>query len=421
MTNYKKKQIFFLVFSLILIFIFFYFELIHQTYVPFWKDSFNEWPYKTYSNFKYFGDTQTVFLAAECHKAGFDVFKSECLSDYGIKSGHDYGRSLLFLPLIDEEFKSLFLITYGSILITTLIFLIFKLIDPKTIYENIICLILIFNPTTLLLFERLNFDLVIFLSLILIVFLKKNYILKTLIKFLVFSFKYYPLIFMINFFIEDKLILKKKVFYSSVLIFSSIILIFLNLDDFQRVVADFESVGRNIRYSFSLNAFTRLIDHLDLINKDITKLILFLTLIIFSIVVHVLFTKKVKIPLEYNPRIKLFFISSNLLLILYFFFNNNYFREVFFIGVIPYLLISSNKECLLSKICYLLIIFKYILMILFWPKVMFADLDIDLFAQMILGFKIVLDYITIGLLTAYMLRLNILVFKRTFNITIKSD
>jgi len=109
----KKIQIFFLIFSLVLTFIFFYSELIHDTYVPFWKDSLVDWSYKTYSNFKYFGDTQTIFLAAECHKAGFDVFLSECLSEYGIKSGHAYGRSLLYLPLINENFKSSFLLIYG--------------------------------------------------------------------------------------------------------------------------------------------------------------------------------------------------------------------------------------------------------------------------------------------------------------------
>ena len=108
MNNNLKKQLLFIIFSLVLIFIFFFTDLIHHSYVPYWKDSFENWPFKTYSNFKFFGDTQTLFLAAECFKDGFDVFYGECISDYGIRTGHDYGRTLLYLPLINENYKSTF-------------------------------------------------------------------------------------------------------------------------------------------------------------------------------------------------------------------------------------------------------------------------------------------------------------------------
>mgnify|MGYP001237313473 CR=1 FL=1 len=128
------------------------------------------------------------------------------------------------------------------------------------------------------------------------------------------------------------------------------------------------------------------------------------------------------IPLDkekyfYYPRAKLFLISTNLLIILYLFFNNNYFREVFFIGVVPYLLIVNNEKCLFSKICLSLILFKYFFMILFWPKVMFSDINVDLFAQLILGIKILLDYFIIMLLIPYVLKLNIILFKKTFKIS----
>jgi len=422
MSSNKKKQIFSLIFSLALIFIFFYTGLIHETYVPFWKDSFNDWPFKTYSEFKYFGDTQTLFLAAECYKSGYDVFYGECIADYGIRTGHDYGRSLLYLPIIDENFKKIFLTTYGSILISSLVFVVFKLIKPKSIYENIICLTLIFNPTTLLLFERLNLDLLIFLSLVLIVFLKGKYIFKFLIKFLLFSFKYYPLIFIINFFTENNLKLRNKFFYAFLLALISSTFIFFSLDDLKYVVSDFEKVGRNIKYSYSINSFSRTIDHFNLLDKNFIRPILIFILLIFSTILYIIFNQKIKSPLDkekyfYYPRAKLFLISTNLLLILYLFFNNNYFREVFFIGVVPYLLIIKNEKCVFSKICLSLILFKYFFMILFWPKVMFGDINVDLFAQLILGIKILLDYIITMLLIPYVLKLNIILFKKTFKIS----
>jgi hypothetical protein len=422
MNNNKKKQTFFLIFSLALIFIFFYTGLIHETYVAFWKDSFSDWPFKTYSKFKYFGDTQTLFLAAECYKSGFDVFYGECISDYGIRTGHDYGRSLLYLPIIDENFKTIFLLTFGSILIGSLIFIVFKLINPKSIYENIICLILIFNPTTLLLFERLNLDLLIFNSLILIVFLRGQYIFKFLIKFLLFSFKYYPLIFIINFFTENNLKLKNKFFYALLLILISSTFIFFSLDDLKYVVSDFEKVGRNIKYSYSINSFSRTIDHFNLLDKNLIKPILILILVVFSTILHIFFNQKIKSPLDkeknfYYPRAKLFLISTNLLIILYLFFNNNYFREVFFIGVVPYLLIVQNEKCVFSKVCLSLILFKYLFMIFFWPKVLFSDINNDIFSQLILGIKILLDYIIIIFLTPYIIKLNLILFKKSFKLS----
>ena len=55
-------------------------------------------------------------------------------------------------------------------------------------------------------------------------------------------------------------------------------------------------------------------------------------------------------------------------------------------------------------------------MILFWPKVMFGDINVDLFAQLILGIKILLDYIIILVLTTYVLKLNLILFRKTFKI-----
>jgi hypothetical protein len=149
------------------------------------------------------------------------------------------------------------------------------------------------------------------------------------------------------------------------------------------------------------------------------KPILILVLFIFSTILYIIFSKKIKAPLEkerhfYYPRAKLFLISANLLIVLYLSFNNNYFREVFFIGVVPYLLIADNEKCLFSRICLSLIVLKYFFMILFWPKVIFADINVDLFAQLVLGVKIFLDYIIIMALVTYMLKLNISVFKKTF-------
>ena len=105
--NQQKKKYFFLCLSVFLIFVLFYFDLIHKTYViPIIPETNTEGLliHKTWSEFKFFGDTQVIFLFAECHKTGHDVFIiNECGLKYGIRhEGYQfqYGRSLL-LNLFD--------------------------------------------------------------------------------------------------------------------------------------------------------------------------------------------------------------------------------------------------------------------------------------------------------------------------------
>jgi hypothetical protein len=409
----NKKQIILFTLSIILIFILFYFELIHKTYVPFFETN-----YQTFSNLKYFGDTQSILISAECHKTDIDVFiPNDCMGRYGISdTAFQYGRILLAIPNISEIYKEFILILYGSILIFIFIFLVVKLINPISIFENIACIVLIFNPTTILLIERLNFDLLIFLLLILIVILNKNYFIKILINLFLFSIKYYPIIFIINFFIEDKLSIKKKLFYISLFFTMTIILIFFTINDLKYIFENTAMNGRNIKYAFSVNALSRVLDHIFLANKDLIKLMITIGLIVISFTNYAIFNKKILSYEENDTNKKLFFICGNLLIILYVIFNNNYFREVFFIGLIPYILTLSRKNCIYSKFFLYLVIFKYLFMIIFWPIVMFGNVHVDLSIQYLVAMKIVMDYIIISLLFTSIINLNISVIKETFKL-----
>ena len=149
------KKYFFLSLSILSVFILFYFDIIHKTYVipyvPETANSVSLFNTETWSKFKFFGDTKAIFMFAECHEAGYDVY---LLNECSFKNGYrfegyqfQYGRALLFLPIIDIAYREIFLIIYGSLLIGSLIYLVFRLIEPQSIVENIICLILIFNPS----------------------------------------------------------------------------------------------------------------------------------------------------------------------------------------------------------------------------------------------------------------------------------
>jgi hypothetical protein len=408
----NKKQITLFLLSVILIFILFYFELIHKTYIPYFENTV----YETYSDLKYFGDTQSILISAECHKSGINVFiPNDCMGHYGISdSAFQYGRILLAIPNISEINKELILIIYGSILIFIFIFVVVKLINPTSIFDNIVCIALIFNPTTLLLIERLNFDLLIFLLLILMVIINKNYFIKVLLNLFLFSIKYYPILFVINFFIEDKLSIKKKLFFISLFFTMTIILIFFTINDFKYIFENAAMNGRNIKYAFSVNALSRVLDHIFLANKDIIKLMITIGLIVISSINYAIFNKKILSYEENDINKKLFIICGNLLIILYIAFNNNYFREVFFIGLIPYILTLSKKNCIYSKMFLYFILFKYFFMIIFWPKVMFSNVHIESLIQYLVSIKIVIDYIVISFLITFIINLNISVIKETF-------
>jgi hypothetical protein len=406
---------FFILITLFLIFCLFYTGIIHRFYVPLDENFFLRKDIKFYSNLKIFGDTQTIFLFAECYNAGFDVYiRNTCAEEYGFKyTNFQYGRLLLLLPVISNNFREIFFITYGTVLIFTLVFLTYKIIRPKSFFDNVLCLIILTNPAILLLFERLNFDLLIFLILILVVYINKKFIFKTILVFLSFAMKFYPAIFIIIFFLEQNLKLKRKLAYLFFFFLFILLYLFLYYDDFVKISEDIYKIGRNIRYSFSINGLIRVIDYVYPVNTNLIKIFLVLLLIVKVILCNFFYSKKIYLKLEFDKKEFLFLISANLIIIVYFFFNNNYFREVFFIGLIPFLL-NSEKSHTFSKLILSIIIMKYIFMIITWPFLPLSNQDLNYFSKFIVGLKIFADYFIILLLSILVARLNILVIKINF-------
>jgi hypothetical protein len=384
-------------------------------YVPLDENFFLRKDIKFYSNLKIFGDTQATFLFADCYKDGFDVYiRNTCTEQYGLGyTNCQNGRLLLLLPIIKNNLREIFFISYGSVLIFTLVFLAYKIIIPKSFFDNVLCLIILINPTMLLLFERLNFDLLIFLILILIVYINKKFILKTILVFCSFALKFYPAIFIIIIFLEQNLKLKKKLAYLFLFFLFILLYFFIYYDDFVKISEDFYKAGRNIRYSFSINGLIRVIDYAYPVNTNIIKIFLVILLIVKVILCNFFYSKKIYLKLELNKKEFLFLISANLIVILYLLFNNNYYREVFFIGLIP-LLLNSKKSLKFLKLILSIIIIKYVFMIIMWPFLPLSNQDLNYFSKFILGLKIFTDYCIILLLSTLVARLNILVFKNNF-------
>ena len=144
-----------------------------------------------------FPDWAAMIKLNICHnKFGINVFyNNSCVS--GIL---DYGNIFLFLPYFESLEKFYFF--YFPILTGIIfIFLIVSLIQPKNIFNYFLLILILFSPPTLLVIERANVDMLIFLLIVLIAFSNSSFL-----NFIIITFasllKYYPLVLMVNFFME---------------------------------------------------------------------------------------------------------------------------------------------------------------------------------------------------------------------------
>ena len=121
----------------------------------------------------------------KCNYQGFNLFSEKSLECPGI-TRFNYGKIFLILPY-NELLDSFYTSYLPYILVFLFIFSIKKIINPNNKITYFLFFISIFNPSTILLLERANIDLVIFLLLIFIVYNRLYIINWFLIIFFFFS------------------------------------------------------------------------------------------------------------------------------------------------------------------------------------------------------------------------------------------
>ena len=101
----------------------------------------------------------------ECHKAGQDIF----ISDDCAGGTFAYGPIFLTLP-INESLKIFYLNYLPYISIFLFVAFVVLSIKKKNLLSYVLIFFCIFNPSTLLLLQRMNIDIIIFLLLIFLSF-----------------------------------------------------------------------------------------------------------------------------------------------------------------------------------------------------------------------------------------------------------
>ena len=151
---------------------------------------------------KKFIDFTILISWLECNYLGFDVYDLEntkkCPNFYSIIF---YGDIWLKIPF-NESLNIFYLNILPYLIIFLVVFTITYLVNPKSIFDYFILILCLFNPSTMLVLERLAFDIFVFLFIIFIT-LNRIYFLNWLVIFFLALTKIYPALLGINIFLEN--------------------------------------------------------------------------------------------------------------------------------------------------------------------------------------------------------------------------
>ena len=300
----------------------------------------------------FFADWSGIMTAIECHNKGLNVYLNNPCDAWGREMV--YGKILLYLPFV-EKFTIFYYLIIPLILNFIFIFIIVSFFNYKNKYEYMYICILLLNFPTLLAIERANFEILIFILFYLLSISNKLYI-NQMIVCLTSLIKFYPIASLSIFLFDRKI---KKSFIN---IFFSITIILLILsfqkDELIQIFNTRDLFSGREMYGFSIKElFTTLFIFR---NYDFTNNIYlyFLTCFTILFMVFILVYRiyiRVNIIKKYNYyknfslncyQNRMFIVFSFTIIFCYFVFSNIAYREIFIIGLIPFLInqINDNKN-----------------------------------------------------------------------------
>ena len=272
-----------------------------------------------------------------CHnKFGINVFyNNPC-----VPSIMDYGNIFLLFPYF-ESLEKFYFFYFPILTGIVFIFSIVNLLQPKNIFSYFLLILILFSPPTLLIIERANFDMLIFLMIVLIAF-SNSLFLNFIIIIFVSLLKYYPLTLMVNFFIEKKArSIKKILLILSLFIIVVLSLFYLTGESWELIQHKTQSWDPAWGNQFSVKAFTMISEKWKNYEHPMILLISYIFFIFFTIIFFLAFKKtrfidKVNI---YSFEEKLFILGANLVVTVYLISDkgNIHYREVFINSSFPFL------------------------------------------------------------------------------------
>ena len=301
-----------------------------------------------------FADWSVIINANLCFEKGLDVYSNNPCDQWGRK--HVYGNILLNIPFI-QSFKNFYFFIFPILFNLLFLYVTINFFKFKNYIEYFMIFPFMLSPSIILSIERANIDIIIFLIVVFISFNKKllfNYI---PLLFVTLS-KFYPISLATIFLFEKKF---SKIILNFIVFFILIIsLLYLQYDDLVKIFNNSKQfIGGGI-YNFSFNGLALYITSLNIIidNKNLNW-IKYLCIFVF-LIIPILITLRFQIRFIFKNYIikdklteniyenRLYLLSSVVILSCYFLFSNYIYREIFFLGLIPWILkereVNSNKN-----------------------------------------------------------------------------
>ena len=304
----------------------------------------------------YFADWTALISAAKCNLLGYDVFMENPCDSWNRK--HVYGTIFLLLPYSDNlsDFYSFYLPIFFNLLF---LYVVISHINFYKIEQVIIYILFIFSSATLLAIERFNFDVIIFLTLLLICYLRSN-ILKLILITVITLAKFYPIIISISLFFKGSS--KKNILYFIAFLSLVSLIFFLDRDNLAKVFSNVSQMEADHHLAFGIMHFANFpslndqfpFEHLLIFSISLMSIVYFFSYLVL---------KKDKFLSNFNFEIysdRLFFIGGVVCVSTYLLLSNYIYREIFIFLTLPYLLKTINQSHF-AKITILLIVTKLVL------------------------------------------------------------
>ena len=359
-----------------------------------------------------FGDYKIFLNALNCYNLGLSPYDGP--QELKCK-GFNYGHIILVITPFKNFLTGQYFLLLPVILIILFIITVIKLINPNNYYSNFLCILCLLNPSTLLLIERLNLDIILFLT-IFILALNKLYFLNWFLIIYSFLFKFYPFIFGIIIFLEKQnRKLKELLFIFLFILSSSILFLFFFRDEYLLMLKDAKSWKMGLHYLFSIKTIPKVLKEAFSFNYALTMLLIYLSYIylIYKNYSKFILTNEMNISFQE----KLYLLSTNTLLICFLVTSNPIYREVFIILTIPYILINKNQKIFNTLINIIIIKFIFSFIYIFF-------LNLDTFVHIdglrvykpafltITFIKGIIDYILMAIIGIITTKMNINILKQ---------
>ena len=369
-----------------------------------------------------FSDWTVILNANLCLEKGFDVFLENPCDQW--KRKHVYGEIILNIPFIRSFPKFFFLylpILFGFIFLSVVSYILFN-ISFKKYWPSL--LIFIFSVPTILVIERANIDLIVFIFLFII---SKNYnlILNYFLIFIASLVKFYPIILTAIFIFYKKMNRIFQHIFLSIAIVS--FLLFLQKDSMIKI---FENQQQFTGYGFGLYEFSflgafKFFNNLNLsfYNEDYSWLT-YIYLIFFVIIPAIILNYKTNLKIRnqftnfnFNNistfEERLFFLSSTIIVICYFSFSNFIYREIFFLGLIPLILkFGQENNNSFANFFYRILILKFLITTI--SIYIYQNQLIVFLNAFLIAFKHTIDFYLVSIVLSIYLFLLIKLYKDKF-------